>query len=82
MKATVILSLLILLISCGEVVKKSPEMTQARIDSLKTMIADQDREIGIISDNAPDNNHPIVIHLNAHIDRLKVLLAVKELRIK
>jgi hypothetical protein len=74
MKATVILSFLFLLISCGEVVKKSPEMSQARIDSLEAMIADLDREIGIISDNAPDNNHPIVIHLTALKDSLESLL--------
>lgn len=74
MKTTVILSILILLIGCGEVVKKSPEMSQARIDSLKTMIADLDREIGIISDNAPDSNHPIVIHLTALKDSLESLL--------
>ncbi|WP_019670526.1 hypothetical protein [Eudoraea adriatica] len=74
MKTTVILSILILLISCGEVVKKSPEMTQARIDSLRTIITDLDREIGIISDNAPDSNHPIVIHLTALKDSLESLL--------
>ncbi|MFC2148581.1 hypothetical protein [uncultured Eudoraea sp.] len=74
MKATVILSILILLISCGEVVKKSPEMSQARIDSLETMITDLDREIGIISDNAADSHHPIIIKLTALRDSLEALL--------
>lgn len=74
MKGTVILSFLMLLISCGEIVKKSPEMSQARMDSLETMITDLDREIGIISDNTADSHHPIIIKLTVLRDSLEALL--------
>ncbi|WP_297795521.1 hypothetical protein [uncultured Eudoraea sp.] len=73
MKAKVVLSILILLISCGEVVKKSPEMSQGRIDSLETMIADLEREkVRLLKSSNEDN--PIIIHLTVVRDSLAALL--------
>ncbi|NNL02451.1 MAG: hypothetical protein HKP39_09270 [Eudoraea sp.] len=80
MKATVILSFLILLVSCREEIKTT-EISIDRRDILEIRIADLEREKVRLLKSSNEEN-PIIINLNAHIDSLKVLLAVKELRIK
>ena len=77
MKVTAILSFLMLLIGCREEIKTT-EITIDRRDILEIRIADLEREKVRLLKSSNEKN-PIIINLNAHIDSLKVLLAVKEL---
>ena len=80
MKGTVILSFLMLLVGCREEIKTTV-ITIDRRDILEIRIADLEREKVRLLESSNEEN-PIIINLNTHIDSLKVLLAVKELRIK
>jgi hypothetical protein len=80
MKAIVILSFLILPISCGEVVKKSPDKSlpllsqaETRTDSLEIMIADLERELQRFREHG-DDSHPVIDNLTYVIDSLEALL--------
>ncbi|WP_019671205.1 hypothetical protein [Eudoraea adriatica] len=80
MKVTAILSFLMLLVSCREEIKTTV-ITIDRRDILEIRIADLEREKVRLLKSSNEEDH-IIINLNAHIDSLKVLLAVKELNIK
>ena len=69
-----------LLVSCREEIKTTVISIDRR-DILEIRIADLEREKVRLLESS-NEEHPIIINLNAHIDSLKVLLAVKELRIK
>ena len=80
MKVTAILSFLILLVCCREEIKTTVISIDRR-DILEIRIADLEREKVRLLKSFNEEDH-IIINLNAHIDSLKVLLAVKELRLK
>jgi len=80
MKVTVILCFLMLLVSCREEIKTTVISIDRR-DILEIRIADLEREkVSLLKSSNEENL--IIINLDAHIDSLKVLLAVKELSIK
>lgn len=77
MKTTLVLSVLFLLVSCGEVVKKdtpTQEVTQQVIskDSIEVMIAELEREKDRLLENSNSEN-PIIVNLTKVIDSLKAL---------
>jgi len=77
MKATLVLSVLFLLVSCGEAVKKdtpSQEVTQPVIskDSIGSMIAELEREKDRLLESTNSEN-PIIVNLTKAIDSLKTL---------
>lgn len=80
MKAAAILSFLMLLVSCRKEIKTT-EISIDRRDILEIRIADLEKEKVRLLESSNEEN-PVIINMNAHIDSLKVLLAVKELRIK
>ena len=77
MKTTLVLSVLFLLVSCGEVVKKdtpTQEVTQQVIskDSIEVMIAELEREKDRLLESTNSEN-PIIVNLTKVIDSLKAL---------
>ncbi len=77
MKATLALSVLFLLVSCGESVKKdtpTQEVTQQVIskDSIGSMIAELEREKDRLLESSNSEN-PIIVNLDKVIDSLKAL---------
>lgn len=77
MKGTVILSFLMLLVSCREVVKETPEIKTtyiARSTVLEHRIDGLDRELQRFKKDGMSDDHPMMIKLTAHLDSLKATL--------
>ncbi len=66
MKATLLLSVLVLLISCGEVEKN----TVTKRENIEALIASLERQIDLLSEST-DSNNPIIINLTRDRDSLK-----------
>ena len=66
MKATLLLSVLVLLISCGEVEKN----TVTKRENIEALIASLERQIDLLSEST-DRNNPIIINLTRDRDSLK-----------
>jgi peptidoglycan hydrolase CwlO-like protein len=66
MNATLLISVLVLLLSCGEVEKK----TVTKRENIEALIASLERQIDLLSEST-DSNNPIIINLTRDRDSLK-----------
>jgi peptidoglycan hydrolase CwlO-like protein len=66
MNATLLISVLVLLLSCGEVEKK----TVTKRENIEALIASLERQIDLLSEST-DSNNPIIINLTRDKDSLK-----------